>query len=69
MEFAKKINGAVFFVDILGFGALTQKKIALDEVDFEPWLESYKGNYPFVEYTNQFLAASLLSTLSSAELK
>lgn len=62
MEFAKKINGAVLYVDILGFGALTQKQIKPEKSDFIPWLESHKHNDPSVEYTNQFLAASLLAT-------
>lgn len=62
MEFAKKIEGAVFFIDILGFGALTRNQIMLSEKDFLPWLESHKQNLDFVEYNNQFLAASILST-------
>lgn len=62
MEFAKKIEGAVFFIDILGFGALTRDQITLSEKDFQPWLESYKQNLDFVEYNNQFLAASILSS-------
>ncbi|MDD2384578.1 MAG: hypothetical protein PHN18_10350 [Sulfurospirillaceae bacterium] len=65
MEFAKKTNGAVFFVDILGFGALIQNKIKLKKIDFKPWLESYKLNDSSIRYTNQFLAASLLSTFRS----
>lgn len=69
MEFAKKINGAVFFIDILGFGALTQGKIKLEEIDFKPWLESYKLNDSSVSYTHQFLAASLLSTFRSILFK
>lgn len=62
MEFAKKINGAVFFVDVLGFGALTQNKLDLKDVHFEPWLKSLKKKLHFIEYTNQFLAASILVT-------
>lgn len=69
MEFAKKINGAVFFIDILGFGALTQGKIQLEEIDFVPWLESYTLNDSSILYTHQFLAASLLSTFRSILLE
>ncbi len=55
MEFARKIDGAVFFVDLLGMGALTQYNLSLNDNDYEPWLRD-KG----VEYTDQFFAAALL---------
>lgn len=57
MEFAEQYNGAVFFVDILGIGALTQGKISLDDDDFVAW----EKKYPIENKTNQFLAAVLLS--------
>lgn len=41
MELINKIQGAVFFVDILGFGALTQKKINIKDKDFAIWLDQY----------------------------
>ncbi|AJA69638.1 hypothetical protein MYRA21_2526 [Myroides sp. A21] len=57
MEFSKTYNGAVFFVDLLGIGALTQNKIVLDESDFIGW----ERNFPFEKKNNQFLAAVLLT--------
>lgn len=51
----QKITGAVFFVDILGFGALTQNKIELDDTDFTDW------NIPsHLQKDNQSLAATIL---------
>jgi len=57
MEYLKKINGAVFFVDILGIGALTQNQINLTEVDYIDWLDQYG-----LEHNNQHLSASLLGS-------
>lgn len=57
MEFSRTYNGAVFFVDLLGIGALTQNKIDLEENDFIGW----EQNFPFQEKNNQFLAAVLLT--------
>lgn len=56
MEFIKRTNGAVFFVDILGFGALTQNLIQLTNDDFSPWLDKYHQ-----QYDNQVLAAAILA--------
>lgn len=56
MELIKKMTGAVFFVDILGFGALTQNQVKLSDNDFAPWLDKY--NQP---YDNQVLAAAILA--------
>lgn len=56
MELINKIKGAVFFVDILGFGALTQNKIDLKDEDFSFWLDQYSLNYE-----NQNLAATILA--------
>ena len=56
MEFAKKINGAVFFIDILGIGALTQNSLQLTDLDYEEWLKIHN-----VDYSNQFFATALLS--------
>lgn len=56
MEFISKNNGAIFFVDILGMSALTNNKINLIDEDYSPWLDQYHK-----EYTEQFLAASILA--------
>ncbi|MGU3374463.1 hypothetical protein [Chryseobacterium sp. M5A1_1a] len=64
MELINKIQGAVFFVDILGFGALTQKKINLKNEDFSIWLDQYS-----LEYENQNLAASILAKFREILLK
>ena len=52
----QKKNGAVFFVDILGFAALTQNKIELDDKDYAAW------NIPqhLTKHDNQVLAATIL---------
>ncbi|MEN5386577.1 hypothetical protein ABE179_01405 [Aliarcobacter skirrowii] len=49
-----KINGAVFFVDILGFGALTRNKIELEAIHYKAWNKTNE------EKNNQFLAMNLL---------
>lgn len=56
MELITKYDGAVFFVDLLGMTALTNNLIALENEDYECWLSQYG-----LEYTNQYLAASLLA--------
>ncbi|MBS1522135.1 MAG: hypothetical protein JST50_14120 [Bacteroidetes bacterium] len=48
-------NGAVLFVDILGFGALTNNLIKLTDKDFEAWTDGTEE-----QKNNQFLAANLL---------
>lgn len=50
------MTGAVFFVDILGFGALTQNQINLSPEDFSPWLDKYHQ-----QHDNQVLAAAILA--------
>ncbi|MBA7587347.1 hypothetical protein ES708_29376 [subsurface metagenome] len=55
MQYINKINGAVFFVDILGIGALTQNQISLEDEDFKDWLDQYD-----LDYNNQNLSASIL---------
>lgn len=57
MELISKYNGAVFFVDILGITALTNNKMNLTDEDYCHWLDQYGK-----EYTDQYLAASLLTT-------
>lgn len=56
MELIRKYDGAVFFVDLLGMSALTNNLIPLEHEDYDCWLSQYK-----LEFTNQFLAASLLA--------
>jgi hypothetical protein len=55
MELISKYNGAVFFVDILGIGALTNNQMILTEDDYNPWL--YENG---LEHSNQFIAAAIL---------
>ena len=55
MELSNKYNGAVFFVDLLGMGALTKGLIPLVDEDYATWL----GGYDY-ERSNQFLAAAVL---------
>lgn len=57
MEYLKKVNGAVFFVDILGMGALTQNQMNLQDIDYIDWLAQYG-----LEYNNQHLSASILGS-------
>lgn len=64
MELINKIQGAVFFVDLLGFGALTQKKINLKDEDFAVWLDQYS-----LTYENQNLAACVLTKFREILLK
>lgn len=64
MELINKIKGAVFFVDILGFGALTQNKINLKDEDFSVWLDQYS-----LSYDNQNLAASILARFREILIK
>lgn len=52
----QKKNGAVFFVDILGFAALTQNKIDLNDKDYAAWnIPGHLG-----KPDNQLLAATIL---------
>ncbi|GAA4341162.1 hypothetical protein GCM10023149_53190 [Mucilaginibacter gynuensis] len=48
-------NGAVLFIDILGFGALTNNQIPLSDEDMDAWLHGSPHNH-----NHQFLAATLL---------
>lgn len=64
MDLINKINGAVFFVDILGFGALTQNKINLEDKDYSIWLDQYS-----LDYDNQNLAASILAKFREILIK
>lgn len=66
----KEYTGAVFFVDILGIGALTQEKIKISKDDFT----AHKFNYEESFSNHQFCAKLLLKfrrilTLSTANIK
>lgn len=56
MELLNKYNGAVFFVDILGMGALTNNQIELKTEDYSPWLDQHQ-----IEHNHQYLAAAVLA--------
>ncbi len=56
MQLLNKYQGTVFFVDILGIGALTKNQIKLESSDFDLWL-----NHHNLEHNNQYLAAALLA--------
>jgi hypothetical protein len=56
MNFINRIEGAVFFVDILGFSSLTQNEIKLKDQHYSPWLDKYHQ-----KHDNQIMAAALLS--------
>ncbi|TPG64630.1 hypothetical protein EAH73_15820 [Hymenobacter nivis] len=56
MELLTHYNGAVFFIDLLGMGALTQGLIPLEAEDYTPWLEHHE-----YEHNNQFLAAAVVA--------
>ncbi len=48
-------KGTVIFIDILGFGALTNNKIALTAADIKPWVST--SSHP---KNHHYLAANLL---------
>lgn len=52
----KQYSGAVFFVDMLGIGALTQGKVPLSAVELDPWKVPVDG-----QSGHQLLAAKLLT--------
>lgn len=51
----RSFQGAVLFVDMLGFSALTRGKLDLCEEEYEPWKVDPKGDFP-----HQLLAAKIL---------
>ena len=59
----KQYKGAVFFVDLLGIGALTQKKIQLSEIDYVAF--GLKMN----QQSEQFFCAQLLIKFRSVLAK
>lgn len=56
VELISKYDGAVFYVDILGMTALTNSKMTLTDEDYSHWLDQHGK-----EYTDQYLAASILA--------
>jgi hypothetical protein len=56
LELLTHYNGAVFFIDLLGMGALTKGLIPLEASDLAPWLNQHQ-----YEHNNQFLAAAVLA--------
>jgi hypothetical protein len=56
MELINKYEGAVFFVDLLGMGALTKRQIQLEDEDYVEWIGQYN-----LENSPQYLAASILA--------
>lgn len=56
-------DGAVFFIDILGMGALTQGKVKLDKLDFGSWRLKSGEN------TNHFFASKILSVFRKNLMK
>lgn len=53
----RSFQGAVLFVDMLGFSALTRGKLTLVEREYQPWKVPADGKYP-----NQLLAAQIILT-------
>ncbi|MCD5997428.1 hypothetical protein KDX38_28230 [Pseudomonas sp. CDFA 602] len=51
----RSFQGAVLFVDMLGFSALTRGKLNLTESEYTPWKITPEGNFP-----HQLLAAQIL---------
>jgi len=51
----RSFRGAVLFVDMLGFSALTRGKLKLSESEYTPWKTRPEGNFP-----HQLLAAQIL---------
>lgn len=51
----KSYQGAVLFIDMLGFGELTRGRLELTQKEYEPWKVDAKSNAPY-----QLLAAKLL---------
>ena len=56
MEIIEKNYAAVFYVDILGMGALTKQEIKLTRTEYSYWLKKDRD-----EFNNQYLAAAILA--------
>lgn len=57
----RSIQGAVLFVDMLGFSALTRGKLILSKEECEPWKVDPTGDFP-----HQLLAAKILLAFRKA---
>lgn len=57
----RSFEGAVLFVDMLGFSALTRGKLVLGTEQCEPWKVDLKGDFP-----HQLLAAKILLAFRKA---
>lgn len=57
----RSFQGAVLFVDMLGFSALTRGKLSLGKEECEPWKVDPKGDFP-----HQLLAAKILMEFRKA---
>lgn len=60
----RSIQGAVLFVDMLGFSALTRGTLSLGKDECEPWKVDPKGDFP-----HQLLAAKILMEFREALLQ
>lgn len=60
----RSLQGAVLFVDMLGFSALTRGKLSLAEQEYKPWKVSADGAYP-----HQLLAAQILLAFRKALMR
>lgn len=56
MEMIEKSKAAVFYVDILGMGALTKQELKLTRSDYIPWLKKNRD-----EFNPEYLAAAILA--------
>lgn len=56
MDIIEKSHAAVFYVDILGMGALTKQELELERTDYKSWLQKDRD-----EFNHQYLAAAILS--------
>ncbi|MCE0975536.1 hypothetical protein [Pseudomonas putida] len=60
----RSFQGAVLFVDMLGFSALTRGKLNLGTDEYKPWKIAPKGDFP-----HQLLAAQILLTFRKALMR
>lgn len=60
----RSFQGAVLFVDMLGFSALTRGKLTLGAEEYEPWKITPKGDFP-----HQLLAAQILLAFRKALMR
>lgn len=63
-ERMRSFQGAVLFVDMLGFSALTRGRLKLTESEYLPWKIKPAGNFP-----HQLLAAQILLAFRKALMR